>query len=305
MKLHPALSLLLAALICLLMPAFSCERGHPVTPSAVGGSSGSGGSTPVLATGGLSASGGSAPVAGASSTDPGIADLVCPVRARSLMTVRFPLGGRTAPRSMRLGALEPLPVVPLCSRAWAALNPHCLTQIVGSCVGDGTIECLSTLPGTLLSTRANADSVYHEATILDSFKGTWPPTDTGSDTESGWRAAVKLGLVKAYRMTDTLVGIQTGLQTTAGDVGTNWSTEMFTPDSTGTIHYNPGAVEGGHNWAIVAVDFVRRKFRGRQTWGDSFGCKSPDDGKPGYFSVTFEDMDRLLTDGAVAGFPVR
>jgi hypothetical protein len=305
MKLPPALSFLIVAWPCVLMPAFSCDRGHPVTPSAVGGSPSSGGTSPLAVTGGARSTGGQGSTAGASSTDPGIADLVCPAKVRSLMAVRFPLGGRMAPRSMRLMAIEPFPVIRLCSVAWAALNPHCLTQIVGSCVGDGTIECLSTLPGTLLSTRASADSVYHEATILDSFKGTWPPTDTGSDTESGWRAAVQLGLVKAYRMTDTLLGIQTGLQTTAGDVGTNWSTEMFTPDETGTIHYNPGAVEGGHNWAIVAVDFVRRKFRGRQTWGDSFGCRSPVDGKPGYFSVGFDDMSLLLLDGAVAGFPVR
>jgi hypothetical protein len=300
-----ALALLVAAFVCLLLPAFSCERRVPVAPVAVGGSPSSGGSAPILLTGGAKQTGGASAAAGTSATDPGIADLVCPARVRTLLTVRFPLGGRMAPRSMRLLGFEPFASAPLYSRAWAALNPHCLAQVVGSCVGDGTIECLSTFPGTLFSTRANADAVYHQATIFDAFTGTWPPDDTGSDTESGWRAAVKLGLVKGYRMVASLVDIEAGLQSGPGDVGTMWSTEMFTPDETGTIHYNPAAIEGAHNWAIVAVDVKRRKIRGRQTWGDTFGCRSPDDGKPGYFSVGFDDMERLIADGAVAGFPIR
>lgn len=287
-----------------LLCAFSCERPPPLVPVAVGGSTSvATGGAP--STGGQSAPGGSSATGGTSAADTGILDLVCPPRLASMKAVHFKLGARTAPRSMHLLAAEPFPVVPICSRSWAALNPHCLTQVVGSCVGDGTIECLSTFPGTLLSTRANADRVYHEATILDGFKDTWPPDDTGSDTESGWRAAIKLGLVAGYRMAFDLASIQLGLQGGSGTAGTNWSTEMFTPDAAGVVHYNPYAVEGGHNWAIVAIDIPRRKFRGRQTWGDGFGCNSPDDGKPGYFSVTFDDMGKLIEDGAVAGFPVR
>lgn len=292
---------LLALLASALGSVSSCERPFPVSPSP-GGSPGTGGEPSVgggVASGGSSTGGVSSSPGGTSAVLP---PLVCLPKVRTLMRPAYLLGAKLSPRSGTvLGFLTP--PVEVRSVAWAPLNPHCLTQVVGSCVGYGLAEFLSTVPGTLLSSIRTGDILYHQATLLDSFAGTWPPDDTGSDIASGWRGAQQLGYVKAYELVDTLAGIEARLQEGPGTFAGPWSEPMFDVDSTGRAHYDPAKFVGGHHWAIVVLDVERRLLIGRNTWGDQWGCLF--NGNPGYFSVSFEDAASMLASGALAGFPVR
>ena len=264
----------------------------PVTP--ISGGSVSSGGTPCM--GGLPATGASVATGGG---DPGLVPLTCP-SIRTFKATKYPLGARLAPRPAK--ALGVPVVCELSTRLWLSNSPHTLTQVRGSCVGYGTDEALSTVPGTRRTSTADGDQLYHLATTLDNFAGTWPPTDTGSDTESGWRAAVKLGFVIDYAMADSFESMLCELQKGAGTFGTPWSSSMFVVKADGSIDYDRSNIEGGHNWALVGVDFVRKRVRGRNTWGDGWGCLAS--GVPGYFEVSFDTARELFSDGAVAGFPI-
>jgi hypothetical protein len=184
---------------------------------------------------------------------------------------------------------------------WDPLNPTPLTQTVGSCVGYSECELLSTLPFGLKSTTQRGDDLYHLATVLDSFAGTWPPDDTGSDCESGAKAAQKLGFIVGYDMAYTIADIQSRLNLGPGILCSDWSTGMFAPDRCGLVHFDPTQVEGGHARAMIAQNVSLGLIGERNTWGKKYGTTRK--GVSGYFAETYADVDRELQHGGAAVFP--
>jgi hypothetical protein len=184
---------------------------------------------------------------------------------------------------------------PLRSVTWKRFGP-CLDQgAVGACTGFSFFAMLSCLPfWKPMGTRAPysvADGIamYSAATRADGIRGVYPPDDTGSSGLGVCKAAHKLGLIKSYRHA---FGIQAALRALLdGPVitGTNWYEGFDAPRGPDAELVIAGAVRGGHEWMVRAVDLPGRRLFGDSSWGPSFG-------RLGGFSMSFDTWERLLRE---------
>jgi hypothetical protein len=138
--------------------------------------------------------------------------------------------------------------------------------------------------------EALAVAVYGEATALDSYPGTYPPDDTGSDGLSVAKALKARGLISGYLHATSLTAMQAALQDTPVIVGTEWRSGMDNPDATGLVHAT-GSVRGGHEYEVIGLDVDRNLFHCVNSWGTGWGVQ-------GHFFISFSDMaDLLAHDG--------
>jgi hypothetical protein len=165
---------------------------------------------------------------------------------------------------------------------------------LGSCTGNaavgvlGTDPFVTTVPSVGALTEAFAVKVYSDATKLDPYGGTYPPTDTGSDGLSVAKVLKNLGLISGYQHATSLAAVLTALQDKPVIVGTKWLSSMFTPASDGRINIS-GSNEGGHEYEIDEIDVENRRLWMDQSWGQSFGLQGR-----AYF--TWDDFGQLLAD---------
>jgi hypothetical protein len=139
---------------------------------------------------------------------------------------------------------------------------------------------------------------YSLATTLDSFTGTYPPDDTGTDGPSGAKALTKLGLAGQYLHAFSLAALQSALQKGPVMWGTVWYNSMFDLDSNNYLVVKPSSGEaGGHEPLIVAWDKTTDVYKVANSWATSWG-----DG--GYFYVKAPDMKSLLSKGGDLTQPV-
>jgi hypothetical protein len=76
-------------------------------------------------------------------------------------------------------------------------------------------------------------------------------------------------------------------------IGVWWYTDMFFPvDSQGLIRAT-GAQEGGHEVELIGVDVSSKQVIGMNSWGKDWGAK-------GRFRLSWDDLDKLLTDSGDA-----
>jgi hypothetical protein len=140
-----------------------------------------------------------------------------------------------------------------------------------------------------------AVGVYSDATKVDSYDGSYPPDDTGSDGLSVAKVMQTRGLISGYLHATSLAAMQAALQDTPVIVGTNWTEGMFNPDSNGQVHPS-GDVAGGHEYEVIGLDVDKKLFHCVNSWGESWGIK-------GHFFISFSDMDNLLhSDGDCTQF---
>jgi len=175
----------------------------------------------------------------------------------------------------------------------------------GSCTGNAETGALGTIPvydalppgHPVLNEAFARDTIYHLATTLDGYPGTFPPDDTGSDGQSAAKAAQKLGLLSGYTWAATVQLIAVALQDGPVCIGINWYDSMDSPGAGGLITISPGAqVRGGHELVLRGVMVLGRLFRGDNSWG-AWGDK-------GSFDIGWDDMARLLAEGGDATVPV-
>lgn len=177
---------------------------------------------------------------------------------------------------------------------------------LGSCTGNAMAGALLTEPfagtwtpgaRTITADEAGAVKLYEQATAIDPYPGTYPPTDTGSDGTSVAQAAKNLGLIAGYR--HVLSGLTTALQALQ-DVpvitGVSWYEDMFHPDADGRVHVG-GQLAGGHEFEVFGVDVDNRRIWCWQSWGPGFGVG-------GTFYLTWEDWDGLLADKGDVTVPI-
>lgn len=168
---------------------------------------------------------------------------------------------------------------------------------VGSCTGNATAQALNTRPykkaGRTLMER-DALNLYHLATTLDGFPGTYPPDDNGSSGLAAAKAAQQNGWISAYTHAFGLDHLLSGLMTGPAIVGTEWHEDMFNPDARGFIHPT-GSVAGGHEYLCLGVNMKNSTLKFLNSWSKTWGVG-------GFFYMTFADFTTLLANDGDAVF---
>jgi len=285
----------------LMLLTGACAKPAPVNPIGLGGATAAGGAAGqvgVLSTGGSGTTGGRSGAGGAVvAGSNGVEFPTCNQTMRAPLKVRPSLSGwRKSHKALRRRARPSYSVVAT-SVFWTPNNPVALDQgTLGSCTGNAVAHCLSTQPFRGNLTEADAVRIYSRATEIDPFKGTYPPTDTGSDGASAWQAAIDLGYATT---TGTEIGsleeLQAALQKGPCVLGTNWYSGFFSPSRCGEMSIS-GTVEGGHEPELAGWDAQLRRFWIRNSWGPDWGVQRGDETGYAYYSAG--TLQTLLNQGA-------
>jgi hypothetical protein len=182
---------------------------------------------------------------------------------------------------------------------------------LGSCCGNaaegalGTTPFLEAIPKTVLGRptgNAQVDedqavALYSAATVLDSYGGSYPPTDSGSDGLSVAKAAKAAGLISGYRHATSLEAALTALAAQPVIAGIDWYDSFDTPDPSGLITIaKKASVRGGHEFVLDELDVERRRVWFTNSWGGGWGLL-------GRASLSWDDFGRLLDEqGDVTAF---
>ena len=231
----------------------------------------------------------------------------------------FPLGRHIQHDSRSRSFTFPVPATPV--RHTTVLWPHSTPVLnqgdKSSCTGNAMVQLLNcdmfaqtrrlikSLPEadaatTPWLTEADALKVYSLGTHYDGFGPSqyYPPNDDGGSGLGVAKAAQELGFIDSYLHCYTFAQFQAAIQTQPVIVGTSWTNPMFNPDpSTGLVtvgQLNDNTVVGGHEWAVLGIDYQRLCVVGLNSWGPGWG------GGPGLsngqFRVSFNDFQALLAD---------
>lgn len=170
---------------------------------------------------------------------------------------------------------------------------------LGSCTGNAAAGCLGTA-GFYDTVKALvpvfdenlAVSIYSEATSIDEFKGTYPPTDTGSSGLGVAKVLKSRGWISGYTHTFTFADALAALTSQPVITGVPWYESFFDPDANGIINLGPKAkVAGGHEFVLDELDVERQLIGATNSWGTSWGVG-------GRFYIPFAVFQRLLAEKA-------
>lgn len=170
--------------------------------------------------------------------------------------------------------------------------------VEGSCVGHGFAHELIARPYPIKHiTHGKAVAIYKKAQTLDE----WPGTNySGTSVLAGAKAIQELypGTIESYRWANNLQDVIATLGYHGPIViGVNWYVGMYKPDTKGFIHVT-GSIVGGHCLLLRGVDIIKNRLMLHNSWGASWG-------KNGTCWISFEDFDRLMSEGGDACIPIR
>jgi hypothetical protein len=217
------------------------------------------------------------------------------------------------PRSLAY-SVGPLPKGAIKSIRWTRRAPVFDQGQVGSCTGNaaagliGTDSLGRTGATSILVTTAQADATrgvftagthtvdedlavlcYELNTRLDSFAGTYKPTDTGSDGVSAAKTLKALGQADTYSHVFTMASLDAALQSGPVMAGTQWMASMEDPAADGTLTVDrTGEVLGGHEYVIDELDVERSRYGITNSWGTGWGIQ-------GRAYISKADMQWLLS----------
>jgi hypothetical protein len=240
----------------------------------------------------------------------------------SLASHRFGRLVEHDPRSLAY-AHGVLPKSALQSVSWTRRTPILDQGNLGSCTGNaacgllGTDSAGRTATGTVTITAAGAAAshgliaagehaldetfavaLYSLATVLDSYPGQYPPTDTGSSGLGAAKALKALGLASSYTHAFSLAAVTSALQSGPVLLGTVWLQSMFSPAADGRIPVDrTSPVAGGHELEITGWDATTDRYWLTNSWGPSWS-----QGGRGY--VTGADLGWLLSQQGDITVPV-
>lgn len=172
---------------------------------------------------------------------------------------------------------------------------------LGSCTGNAGTGNLGTGvffmdegKSVLSPSDAEADEkyavgLYSDATKLDTYRGEYPPSDTGSDGLSIAKALQNRGLINGYTHATDLASFLTALSESPVIAGVEWLDGMFNPDADGRIKLE-GAVAGGHEIVFDELDVENKRVWFTNSWGADWGVE-------GRAYLTWEDAETLLSRG--------
>lgn len=129
-------------------------------------------------------------------------------------------------------------------------------------------------------------TLYHAAQKVDQ----WPGENyDGTSVRAGAKVLQSQGWIGEYRWASSLNDVIDTILTVGPMVlGTNWYEQMFHPDDHGNIKIG-GQIAGGHAYILNGVNTNLRKFRLKNSWGQSWG-------KNGHAFISFDHVSRLLSE---------
>jgi hypothetical protein len=311
-------SIIIAFLMTLMIGASCREQPQPTPTPSLGG-------WPPISSGGTAAGGdpwaaGGTPAAGSPSSVAGAAPVsALPFKkfeCNGLQAVKpgpRPSLGRVHHKTQLLGRAKAQYLIAggLSNVIWPTHLESRIDQTnIGRCTGYSVSNIYNNEPFAGHLKRADAetlgDNLYHWATVLDSYKGTWPPDDTGSDGVSAMLAAtskVKDGnsyLFTGFRTVSDFVEMQKALQKGPCIIGTNWYSSMFSTTRCGQVEISANAtIEGEHQYGWIGMDFDEKVGWFVNSWSNDFGVRDEHQ-VGGYFKMSFGTIVRLLNeDGEV------
>lgn len=197
--------------------------------------------------------------------------------------------------------VEPVDISTLVSVKHESYIPTLQQGQLGCCTGDSSTKCLGTgvfwassaVKAVLSPTDGAADQnyaigVYSEATSLDPYAGTYPPTDTGSDGLSVAKVLLKRKLISGYQHATSLEATLTALSRQPVIVGTKWLQGMFNPQPDGRLVLT-GSIAGGHEYMLDELDVENKRVWMHNSWGPEWGVN-------GRAYITWDDLAKLLAD---------
>ena len=137
-------------------------------------------------------------------------------------------------------------------------------------------------------TEHDAVDLYSKATHEDPFPGTYPPDDRGSTGLAAMKAARTLSYITGYSHAFGLEHALRALALAPVITGVPWYESFDTPNKDGLVTIG-GQVQGGHEFEVLGIDADNHTVRACNSWG-------PEWGDDGYFTLSWETWDRLLTE---------
>lgn len=178
----------------------------------------------------------------------------------------------------------------------------------GSCTGNAATACMAmgvfwrTPKVQMLLSQSDAVvdenyaiSVYSDATKLDPFAGSFPPTDTGSDGLSVAKVVKNRGLISGYNHAMSFEAAVTALAEKPVISGIKWFADMFEPTSEGRIRVS-GSLKGGHEFVLSELDVENQRIWMDNSWTIEWGIQ-------GRAWFSWDDFAKLLdNDGDITVF---
>jgi len=169
------------------------------------------------------------------------------------------------------------------TRYWSDLKMFLDQEDTPHCVGFMGAHWLVNYP---VAQYINPTALYQIAQFYDEYRG---EMYEGSTVRGMANAFYKMEIISEYQWTwdvDTLV--YAVLEIGPVMVGTNWYEGMSDLNSKGVMSVT-GKLQGGHAWLINGVNVKTGLFRGKNSWGKSWGVG-------GRMWIHKDDMARLLKE---------
>jgi hypothetical protein len=142
-----------------------------------------------------------------------------------------------------------------------------------------------------------AVSLYSLATILDTFAGQYPPTDTGSSGLGVAKALKALGLAGSYSHAFSIAALNSALQAGPVMIGIEWLKSMFDTATDGRILVDHASgVAGGHELELSRYDAATGEYWIDNSWSETWGA-----GGLAYFTTA--DLSWLLAQSGDVTVP--
>lgn len=197
----------------------------------------------------------------------------------------------------------------LSNQSWERKIPILDQGQLGSCTGNAGTGALGTEPFFSKAGQAAIGSswqdgtadekfavqLYSDATKVDPYQGTYPPTDTGSSGLAICQVLKTRGVIKGYQWATTATGYLQLLQTGPVMMGLPWYNAFFNPDKNGFIDSNPSwrwsGIAGGHEVEAVAVELnTSNLYQSVITFANSWNTSW---GDSGYFRMKLQTYTQL------------